>query len=89
LCFGRIPIGEEKMLRDEVEALLKIEGLELTMELCKSHWGKDVWRASIGFNLPIPSKEAFTMCSAYGVTNHGAASKAYRKHLNYKNHANN
>lgn len=76
------------MLRQEVEALLKIEGLELTMELCRNPIGKDIWKASIGFGLPITHKD-FIMCSAYGVTNHGAASKVYKKHLNYKNHANN
>lgn len=76
------------MLRGEVEALLKIEGLDLIMEVCVNPNGKDVWRASIGFGLPRTSKD-FIMCSAYGITNHGAASKVYKKHLNYKKHANN
>ena len=76
------------MLKEEVEALLKLEGLYLYMYPPKSPKGN--WKAEIGWILPITNRK-FHMCSGWGVTNHHAASKAYKSHVKYKNlinHAN-
>ena len=77
------------MLRDEVEALLKIEGLQLHVQVYpwqNGNWRigiNEVWKAEVGFGLPFP------MCTGWGMTNHQAATNAYKKHLKYKKYADN
>ena len=78
------------MLRQEVEALLKIEGLKLYVRVHpwqNGNWRvgiNEVWEAEVGFHLPTTDKE-FRMCSAWSMTNHQAATNAYKKHMKFKN----
>jgi len=82
------------MLRDEVEALLKLEGLQLYVQVYpwqNGNWRigiNEVWNAEVGFGLPLTDTK-FPMCTGWGMTNHQAATNAYKKHLKYKKYADN
>lgn len=96
------------MKRNEVEALLAIEGLKI--QITPVIWGKrykkikkasatrdngryEYWEAKIGFITEVENDPRiavithkgtfFSMCSSTGLTNHEAASNAYKQHKKY------
>lgn len=78
------------MLRQEVEALLKMEGLKLYVQVYpwqNGNWRvgvNEVWKAEVGFPLALTGND-FHMCTGWGMTNHQAATNAYKKHMKFKN----
>ena len=84
---------EKRMLRNEVEALLKIEGLELEVEVDNWCGRRTNWNWRFGRNelwtARIPLLGG-TFVSEGEPTNHKAATAVYKYYLKYKtDYANN
>ena len=74
------------MTKEEIRALLKLEGPELWLRISKRNKNSGLWQARIGFrdrNYP-EDKIDIEICSDWGKSDHRAAYNAYQKYLEFR-----